>query len=152
MLSNGWYKFTDYEARYSISYPPEAYLDAQHQAGLEFKQARILFPRSVGDANQEMEVAVFSNPKGSSLPEIVEREIYHGRLPKGVSAVTLTPTKVAGLDAAKLELTPFYPAVLVSAKNRVYFIALPMNLMWANAPTRASVDLYYEIINTFSLF
>ncbi len=151
VLGNGWYRFTDTDAGYSISYLPSALLDAQNQAGLEFRKATILFPSSVGEELQAMEILVYSNRERSSLPDLIRKKIYHGRLPRNINTVALTPVKIAGLDAAKLEMVHFYPGMLFSAKGRIYFVALPMNMMWGNPPTAASVDLFYQIIETFSL-
>jgi hypothetical protein len=151
VLGNGWYRFTDKAAGYSVCYPPDAYLDAQNEAGLEFRQARIRFPKSVGEANQAMLISVFSNQDGTSLPEIIQQKVYQGKLPKNSNGIHLTPVRIAGLDASKMEMAPFFPAISISAKGRVYFISLPANMLWGNRPTQASVDLYYKIINTFSL-
>ena len=151
VLGNGWYKFTDVDAGYSINYPSDARLDAHYQADLEFKLITVVFPKSVGEANQEMEITVFSNRERSSLPDLVKQKIYRGRLPKNIKVVSLTAVRVAGFDAEKLEIPPFYPALLFSAKGKVYFVALPMNLLRGNPPTQVSVDLFYQIINTFTL-
>jgi hypothetical protein len=151
VLSNGWYRFTDWEAGYSISYPSDAHLDAQISAGLDYRVVSIRFPASVGDSNQSMEIIVYPNSERSSLNEIIQQEIYQGKLPKSANGVRLTPVKIAGLDAAKMEMTPFFPAILVSGKGRVYFISLPMKMLVGNPPTQGSVDLYYDIIKTFTL-
>lgn len=151
VLGNGWYRYTDTEAGYSISYPDGTYLDAQNEAGLDFLQATIGFPTSVGNEIQEMLISVYSNTEGAPLDQLVQKVVYQGRLPENRTGIHLTPVRIAGLDAAKLELVPFYPAVLFSAKGRVYFVALPMNMLWGNPPTQASVDLFYKIIDTFRL-
>jgi len=151
VLGNGWNRYVDTEAGYSISYPPAAILYATDEAGLDFKQVRIVFPVSTGRANQSMSITVFSNSERSSIHQIIEHEIYQGRSPKKGDDIPLELINVAGLQATKMEMAPFFPAVLISAKNRIYFVSLPMDMMWGDLPTPDAVDLFYKIINTFSL-
>jgi hypothetical protein len=153
VLANGWYRFTDREAGYSISYPPETYLDVTSGGDLDFELARIHFPASVGGEGQRqgMGITAFSNSNRFSLEQIIYQRLYHGRIPGSANDIHLTPIKIAGLDAAKMEKTPYHPAILISARGKVYMMSLGANMLSGNPPTQASEDLFYKIINTFSL-
>lgn len=151
ILENGWYRFTDFEAGYTVSYPPDAYLDTTQEAGLEYKQVRIRFPASVGDSNQSMLITVFSNKERLSLQEVVEQKVYRGKPAVTGNKLSLMPLTIAGLEAFKIETTPFFPGIFISNKNKIYFISLPMNMMNGEPPTPKSTQLFYKILDTFSL-
>lgn len=153
VLGNGWYRFTDREAGYSISYSAGTYLDVTSGADLDFELARIHFPVSIGGKgqHQSMGITAFSNSNRLSLEQIVHQRLYNGSPRVNANDILLTPVKIAGLDAVKMEKTPYHPAILISAKGKVYVISLGANMLSGNPPTRASVDLFYQIINTFAL-
>jgi hypothetical protein len=151
ILENGWYRFTDSEAGYSISYPSNAEITVSEDKVLDYDQILIMFPASNGGDYHTLQIIVYANNERLSLEETIEKKIYQGKPPKKGSDIPLETIEIAGLDATKMEMVPFYPAIFISAKNKVYFISLPMNMMTGNLPTPEAVELFYKMVNTFSL-
>ena len=150
ILENGWYRFTETESGYSIDYPPDSYLTISHDVALEYPH--LLITLKLPSGFQDMQVIVYSNQERSSIKEIVTQKVYQGNLPKDKSEkLSLQQIKIAGHDAMKLEMTPFLPGIFISAKSKIYFISLPTEMLSGNPPNTESIDLFYKIVNTFSL-
>lgn len=150
ILENGWHRFTDTESGYSIDYPPNSYVDLSHDVTLEYPQ--LIIALKLPSGIQNMQVIVYSNQEQLSIKEIIAQKVYQGNLPKDKSEkMSLQQIKIAGLDAMKLEMEPFLPGIFISANSKVYFISLPIEMLSGNLPNSESIDLFYKIINTFSL-
>ena len=150
VLNNGWYQFTERQAGYTINYPQNAYLTVSRDVALEYPQ--ILITLNLPEDFQNIQIIVYSNPEKLSLKEIVLQNVYQEELLESeINKLALEPIKIAGLDAMKLEKTPFLPGIFISANSKVYFISLPMKMLMGDPPSPESVDLFCEVINTFSL-
>ena len=151
ILENGWHRFTDADAGYSISYPSNADITVSEDKALDYKQLILRFPVSDGPYHT-LQIIVYADNERLSLDQIIEKKIYQGRPPKNGNDLPLKSISIAGLDATMMEMTPFFPAIFISEKNKIYFISLPMNMMSGNPPSAEAVELFYKIVNTFSLW
>ena len=151
VLASGWYRFTDPDAGYSISYPPNSFLSVSEDIALEFKQVAITFPISEGRNYWRMQIIVYTNNERLSFQQFVEEKVYNGKSPKKGNDIPLTPTKFTGFDAAKMTMLPFDQAMFISAKNKIYFISLSYDMQSGNSPTPEAVEIYNNILDTLSI-
>lgn len=66
VLENGWYLYTDQEAGYSFSYPPDALFQTSKEGAFDYKSAYLQFHIPSMNGYQGMMIQVLSNPE--SLP------------------------------------------------------------------------------------
>jgi len=151
VLDNGWYRFTDLEAGYSISYPPDSYLSVSEDVALEYKQVTITFPTTNDRDYHTIQIIVYAKDERLSFRQIVEEKVYKGRSPKKGNDIPLTPVSFIGFDAVKMTMPPFEQAIFVSAKNKIYFISLPYDMQSGNPPTPDAIEVFNKILNTFSI-
>ncbi len=149
ILENGWFRFTDPDAGYSIDYPSNSSLSVSNDIALEYKHVTIIFPTLNGSDYHTMQIIVYANSERLPFKRIVEDKVYQGKSPKKGDDIPLTPIKVSGFDAVKMVMSPFDPAVFISAKSKIYFISLPYDMLSGNPPTAEAIEVFNQILNTF---
>ena len=152
VLENGWHRFIDPDAGYTISYPPSSYLDVSDDVALDYNQVTITFPTSSEGNYYSMQIIVYANNEQLSIRQIVDEKVYKGRAPKKGNEIPLTTIKVSDSDAVKMDnMEPFNQAYFISAKNKVYFFSLSSNMLDGTTPPSEAIDLFNQILNTFSI-
>jgi hypothetical protein len=149
VLGNGWYRYTDREAGYSISYPSVASLTVSDDVAFSFNHIYIAFPPSSAEY-QGMQIIVYSNSERLSPDRFVQQHFLQDRLPQQAGA-DVTHVQIAGLEAAKIQMDRWRPAVVIAARNRVYVLSLATNMISGNPPAQAAIEMFYTIIDTFRL-
>jgi hypothetical protein len=150
VLENGWYRFADQDAGYSITYPSNAYLSATTEAGLTYQQIVISFPTSNSSDVYSIQIIVYANEERLSIVQTIREKIYMGKSHQD-DVLNLESVRIAGLDAKKVTILPFDPAIFIEAKGKIYFISLSYDMLSGNPPTPEAIDLFYEIVETFSI-
>jgi len=154
VLENGWYLYTDKEAGYSFSYPPEAHFHTSKEGGLDYKTAHIQFDIPDADGYQGMMIEILSNPE--KLPiESVAQKIYTTDLQSpSIDDVKKNSEqiKVAGMFAYQFTFKPFMYelTILLPNEDKVYFI-VPVHDNLDTAVDPKALELFFKILETFTL-
>jgi hypothetical protein len=152
VLASGWYRFVYLEAGYSVDYPSDATLDISPNSDLDYGQAYIVFPSRISQSRHGMQIIVEINKDNKSLIEIVDEKLIHiiYKKPEDVVAEMRT-THLAGHPAIIIEGNE-YQIAFIEAKSKYYLVKLGPYMMTWEPPSKESVKLFYEIINTMVIF
>jgi len=153
VLPNGWYRYTDKAAGYAISYPSTVRFSISRDAGLEFPKIRLFLPRSTGFANQVATITVYPNPERLLPEQFLLQNIYQ-RIYRGAMKLPSLPLQEiqSGQNMAyQVDLEPFLPALYIFHKDKVYFLALHMDMLSGTPPTLKAREMFFEIAATFTL-
>lgn len=154
MLENGWYLYIDKEARYSFSYPPDAYFHTSKEGSLDYKSAYLQFTLPNADGYQGLMIQVLSNPEEIPVEGFAQK-IYTID-PKGPSIDDLKKhseqIKMAGMYGYKYSLSPFFYEfiILLPYEDKVYFIVPVHDNLNITLDPKA-LELFYKVLDTFAL-
>lgn len=153
VLSNGWYLYTDSEAGYSFSYPPDTHLHISKEGVLPYKTVSLQFKLPGVHGYQGMVINVRANPTQQSIERIVS-QIYEGGMqnpPNNLSA-QIEQITVSGLSAYKTtipstnaELTIFIPN-----GDKIYMFA-PVHSPAAHTVDTKALDVFNQVLETFTI-
>lgn len=151
-LDNGWHQYSDSEAGYSFSCPPETRVKmGQSRFGNWSAQLQFRLPDG---GYQGMVIRVEANPQDlpleQMLAQLYERsaqEIAPAELLKQVEVIT-----VAGLPAIKTSILPTNSefSILFLYNNRVYILA-PVHGPAAGEMDPEALALFNQIVETFTI-
>lgn len=154
VLPNGWYLYTDPQAGYSFSYPPNAHLSVSQDVDSSYKTVNIAFelPRTYG--YQGLVIRVEDNPQKLPIDGFLA-QLYVKRMhkpPPDNLPSLIEPTIVAGLPAFKTSVLPdvseFHIFLLHGTK--VYEFA-PVHDAAVTTMDPKALALFHRILATFTL-
>jgi len=151
MLPNGWYRYTDKAAGYAISYPPTVRFTISRDKPLEFPTVGLILPPSTGRGNQWMTIMVLRNPKRLPPIQFIANDLQE--VFRGHNELKVRPAKIyLGMqEAFRVDIAPFMPAVYIFHQDKVYFLALHMDMLLGMPPTPGARKMFFEIASTFTL-
>ena len=153
VLDNGWYQYSDLEAGYSFSCPPETRVKIG-QSRFGNRSAQLQFRLPGGGSYQGMVIRVEANPQDlpieQMLAQLYERsaqEIAPEALLRQVEVIT-----VAGLPAIKTTILPTNTefSILFLYNNRVYTLA-PVHGPAAGEMNPEALELFNQIVETLTI-
>jgi hypothetical protein len=153
VLANGGHGFTYPEAGYSVEFPPDAALSVSDST-LDFSETIITFSRNVDPDGAVLEIFTDLNKEKISLNRYADEElikIFHGKLQTWVGKIQLNAATIAGHPALTFDSKLNRPAVFIESKDRFFELILVPNMMAGNTPTKESVDLFWQIVDTFKI-
>jgi hypothetical protein len=151
VLDNGWLRFTYPEAGYSVDYPPTADLEFSETISLDYSLATFRLPGRYGLA---ITITTYQNKEEISLDQFVDERLEEikNRIPSDIIGnIRKTAIVVAGHSAIASETYKNCPIVFIGSVDRFYIITLSPNMTTGNIPTEDSVDLFWKIVNTFTI-
>jgi hypothetical protein len=154
VLENGWNRFTYLEAGYYIDYPPNATLEIDNSFGFDYTEAIIRFPRSVDESGVVMKVFTDLNKENKSLDMFADEEInriYNGQPPTLGGKIEMNATIISGHSALILDDSLRSIVVFIESKDRYFEILLVPNTMIGNPTTNEAVNMFYKILDTFTI-
>ena len=161
VMANGWYLYTDAEAGYSVSYPPESYLNSGKRAGAEYRSVTIGFHLPGVLGYQAMQIIVYPNPDNLPLEDVIYKQIFQNNFPKisleylkSMMKATITaglPSMTITIPPLTIGIPPYQSIVLIPIENKVFFAAPSPNMEAGNPPDPEAVKLFYKIMETFTI-
>jgi hypothetical protein len=155
ILENGWHGFTYPEAGYSVEFPPDAVLSTSIDAYPDYNKTIISFPHSIDSVGASVLILTHMNIEKIILQEYANNELkqlYSSEELLAVTEKTFTTKIIANHSALIFESELNRPAIFIATKDRFYKILLARNMMEGNTPTKESVDLFWKIVGTFTIF
>ena len=154
VLDNGWLRFNYPEAGYYVDYPPDAVFDLSVIASMEYSQAVFYLPGSVDDYGLALRIITYINTEDMTLDQFVDEKLGKviNKIPTDVIGnKQKTKTNIAGHSAISSETYINCPIVFIESGEKVYVILLAPNMTTGNMPTEKSVDLFWQMVNTFTI-
>jgi len=154
VLPNGWYLYTDPQAGYSFSYPPNAHLSVSQDVDSPYKTVNIAFELPGTYGYQGLVIRVEDNPQrlpfDGFLAQLYVKRI-HKPPPDNLPSL-IEPTIIAGLPAFKTSVLPdvseFHIFLLHGTK--VYEFA-PVHDAAVTTMDPKALALFHRILATFTL-
>jgi hypothetical protein len=150
VLDNGWLRFTYPEAGYSVDYPPTADFEFSETISLDYSLATF----HLGRYDIAITITTYQHKEEISLDQFVDERLekIKNRIPSDIIGnVQKTAIVVAGHSAIASETYKNCPIVFIGSVDRFYIISLSPNMTTGNIPTEESVDLFWKIVNTFTI-
>jgi len=153
MLPNGWYRYTDKAAGYAISYPPNVRFTISRDKVLEFPKVGLILPPSTGRGNQGMTIIVYRNTESIPKQQFLIQKIYSRfyREQRSVRSLPMMEIRLGENVAYQVDLAPYLPAIYIFHQDKVYFLALHMDMLLGMPPTPGARKMFFEIASTFTL-
>jgi len=154
VLPNGWYLYTDPEAGYSFSYPPDAHLSVSQGVLDSYSAVGVAFRLPGVHGYQGMVIRVEPNPRRLPVDRILAQLYTRSaqKPPPDNLSSQVEPITVAGLPAVRTSVLPtnteFY--ILLPHGGKVYMIA-PVHGPAAAAVDSKALGLFYRILTTFTV-
>jgi hypothetical protein len=157
VLENGWYLYTNSEAGYSISYPPNAWLRVNHEPRDKYPQ--VSFDFIIADCKcgyMGMVIMTEDNSVQSPIESIIEK--WHKEGDRSDVSVEMirqawSPFKIGAVTAYKTTFRPFFYefSIFVPYKDRVALILpVPDNRSGMGMDPKA-LALFDQIMATFTV-
>jgi hypothetical protein len=153
VLKNGWRRFAYPEAGYIIDFPPDATFDLSADVFLDYSETIIHFPRSI-DLGVGMMIFTDLNKGNISLDQYADEELNQNtyrKPPKAEGNIQKITNAIAEHNALTFVSKNNCPIVFIESKDRFYEIMLGPNMTTGNTPTNESVNLFWKIIDTFTI-
>jgi len=154
VLPNGWYLYTDPQAGYSFSYPPDAHLSVSQSVLDSYRTVGVAFRLPGVHGYQGMVIRVEPNPQRLPVDRILAQLYTRSAQkppPDNLSSQVESIT-VAGLPAVRTSVLPtnteFY--ILLPHGDKVYMIA-PVHGPAADTVDSKALSLFYRILTTFTV-
>ena len=153
VLDNGWYLYTDKEAGYSLSYPPDVHLHTSKEGGLDYKTVHIQF--AIPNAGyQGMTINVLDNAQKLPIENIVQ-DVYtrmgEEQPTKNIQS-SMESIMIGKISAIKSDFQPSIVefTIYIPYGNKVLYAA-PVTRMGLTAFDPKAAELFEEILATLTL-
>ncbi len=105
----------------------------------------------LGPIEHTIQIVVYPNEEKLSIRQVIAEKEYPWISSAKSNEIQYSPLNISGFDAVKVVGKPFDPAVFISARDNIYFISLPYKMSIGSPPTPEAKDLFYEILDTFTI-
>jgi hypothetical protein len=148
--------YVDEEAGYSFKYPSEFHLSAGVNKGDRFKHVHISFPPSE-KFRPYMVVEVEENLEDLTVEQFLGRKYYVEALKAEIPPVYLSEMKkvdINGFSAIWDKANPYSQvSIVVNVQDRIFSFRVSNGMIVSDLRMvdDASKDIFYQIVNTFTL-
>ncbi len=151
VLENGWEGFTHQEAGYSISFPAgtKFWLNQSDPPNYERLEIYINTEMSKGGGNS-ISISAYPNEAEESVTDILEMKDHRWISTGENENIKITLEEVSGFDAIKVIGKGKDPGIIL-AQNNIYEITLRYNMLSGMPPLPEAQELFYEILDTFTI-
>jgi len=161
VLENGWHQFSDPEAGYSFSYPPDSLsISVGKDKGEKYNHLSIAFLAIEGYGYQGMVLYVLPNPKRIPVEDFLLKE-FKGKWTKKSPPLSMSSTELGefftvGSNTAikttfpvyvEIQTAPFF--VYIQNNDKIIATGPMYGLMKSTELAPQTEELFMQLLNTF---